>query len=331
MSGPPVDSVLSSARAAAGIGAWGVVRDKLAGADEVAGRDGASALLLAEAYLRTGDARTARRWLDTATGLLSRVGDRPAERRAINMQGAAAFSLGRLDAAAESFGTALDMARVDGDGLLTARAINNLGAIEALRGNTAGAIAAYQLAIPAYQRLGHTLGLAESWHNLGISYRSLGKLDDADEAERRASEYANESGNLRLVAMAQVGRAEISLLRGDFLWARANASRAATLFSTVPDFLLQADAVRVQADASDRLRIPVVADTLLEKAYQLARDHGHLLQEAQILQTHAHIMLRRGDVTAAARIGSDALDAFSRVGSQASVNDMAAFIASLPR
>ncbi len=329
MSVPPADTVLSSARAAASVGAWAVVRDKLERDDTMAEHDGAVALLLAEACLRTGDARSARRWLDAATPLLSRVGDRPAERRAINMQGAAAFSLGRFDWAAEKFGTALEMAQTDGDRLLTARAINNLGAIDALRGNTDRAIAAYQLAIPAYQRLGHTLGLAESWHNLGISYRALGKLADADEAERRASEYAGDCGNLRLVAMAQVGRAEIALLRGDYLWARANASRAATMFSTVPDYLLQADAVRVQADASDRLKIPVVADALLVKAYQLAREHEHLLQEAQILQTHAQIMLRRGDRLAAKSIALDSLEAFNRLGSVASAEEIAAFLATL--
>jgi tetratricopeptide (TPR) repeat protein len=245
------------------------------------------------------------------------------------MQGAAAFALGTLDAAAERFGTALEMARTDGDALLTARAINNLGAIDALRGHTSGAIAAYQLAIPAYHRMGHTLGLAESWHNLAISYRVSDELDAADEAERRAIEFATESANPRLAAMAQVGRAEISLRRGDYAFARANASRAATTFSEVPDYLLQADALRVHADASDLMRFLSAADASLTLAYELARTHEHRLQEAQILQTHAQIMSRRDDRTAARKLGAEALDAFRHLGSVAAAEEVAAFLSGL--
>lgn len=331
MQGPVSDLILSTARVAAGAGAWGEVRSQLEREPLTAERDGARAILLAEACLRTGDPRTATRWLNTAAPLLSSAGDRPGQRRVVNMQGAAAFALGTLDAAAEHFGTALEMARTDGDALLTARAINNLGAIDALRGDSARAIAAYQLAIPAYQRMGHTLGLAESWHNLAISYRSRDELDAADEAERRAIEFATEAGNPRLAAMAQVGRAEISLRRGDYALARANASRAATVFSTVPDYLLQADALRVQAEASDQLRLPAVADAAFAEAYTLARTHEHRLQEAQILQTHAQAMLRRGELTAAKMLGGEALDAFRRLGRVAAADDMHAFLAGLDR
>jgi len=331
MPGPAADLTLLTARAAAGAGAWGDVRAQLEREPLTAERDGARAILLAEACLRTGDPRTATRWLDTAAPLLASAGDRPGQRRVVNMQGAAAFALGTLDAAAERFGTALEMARTDADALLTARAINNLGAIDALRGDTAQAIAAYQLAIPAYHRMGHTLGLAESWHNLAISYRVRDELNAADEAERRAIEFATEAANPRLAAMAQVGRAEISLRRGDYALARANAARAATTFSAVPDYLLQADALRVKAEASDLMRFPIVADTALSQAYELARTHEHQLQEAQILQTHANIMLRRGDLAAARMLGTDALEAFWRLGSVAAANDMTAFLAGLDR
>jgi tetratricopeptide (TPR) repeat protein len=327
---PVADPVLMTARAAASAGAWGDVRAALEQEQPRAARDGARATLLAEACLRTGDPRTANTWLAAATPLLARAGDRPGQRRVVNMQGAAAFALGTLDTAAERFGTALEMARTDGDPLLTARAINNLGAIDALRGDTDRAIAAYQLAIPVYHRMGHTLGLAESWHNLAISYRSRDQLDDADEAERRAIEFATEAGNPRLAAMAQVGRAEISLRRGDHALARANASRAATVFSAVPDYLLQADALRVQAEACDRLRFPVIADAVLAQAYDLARTHEHRLQEAQILQTHAHILLRRGELTDARARGEAALTAFQRLGSTAAVEEVQGFLARLP-
>ncbi|MCC7054689.1 MAG: tetratricopeptide repeat protein [Gemmatimonadaceae bacterium] len=329
MFGPAADPVLLTARAAAEAGAWGEVRAHLEPQAAASERDGARASLLAEACLRTGDPRTATRWLETAAPLLVLTGDRPGLRRVVNMQGAAAFALGTLEGAAERFGAALEMARADGDALLTARAINNLGAIDALRGDTDRAIAAYQLAIPVYHRMGQTLGLAESWHNLAISYRSQDQLHDADEAERRAIEYAGEAGSPGLAAMAQVGRAEVALRRGDFVFAHASASRAAGVFSTLPDFLLQADAIRVQAAASDRLHREADADAELARAYSLARTHAHRLQESQILQTHAEILLRRGAIAGARSRAHEALAGFEALGSTAAAREMRLFLARL--
>ncbi|MCC7054685.1 MAG: tetratricopeptide repeat protein [Gemmatimonadaceae bacterium] len=331
MTGPFPDPVLQSARAAAADGAWGDVRAVLEGDPDGTQRDGTRAVLLADACLWTGDPQAASRWLATAIPLLSRAGDRPAVRRSINMQGAAAFALGSLETAADRFDQALGMALTDDDTLLTARATNNLGLIQALRGNAEQAIAAYQRAIMTYQRLGNARGLAESWHNLAISCRTRGELDAAEDAERRAIEYANEAGNPRLAAMAQVGRAEISLRRGDHAWARATASRAAAVFAGVPDYLLQADALRVRADACDRMGLTGEADEAIAGAHALALAHEHRLQEAQALQTHAQMMLRRRDSAEARRIGSEARALFSRIGSVAAAEEMAEFLAALAR
>jgi tetratricopeptide (TPR) repeat protein len=288
-------------------------------------------MLLAEACLRTGDPRAATRWLAAAVPLLTQTGDRPSLRKTINMQGAAAFALGTLDDAAGRWGAALEMAQVDDDALLTARATNNLGLVAALKGDADEAIAAYQRAIPTYHRLGHALGLAESWHNLAISFRTRGELDAAEDAERRSIEFATEISNQRLVAMAQVGKAEVSLRRGDFVWARATASRAATVFGSIPDFLLLADALRVHADACDRLGLPGEADGSIARALQLSREHEHRTQEAQVLQTQAQIFFRRGDVDDARAVGTEAREAFSRLGSVAAAEEMAEFLAGLSR
>lgn len=139
MKGPATDPVLLAARTAAGRGAWSDVRATLENDPDGTSRDGARAMLLGEARLRTGDPGTASRWLGTAAPLLARSGNRPSQRTVINMQGAAAFALGTLDDAADRFGTALEMARADGDAPLSARATNNLGVIAALRGDAESA------------------------------------------------------------------------------------------------------------------------------------------------------------------------------------------------
>jgi tetratricopeptide (TPR) repeat protein len=330
MTGPVSDPVLSSARAAAAAGAWGDVRATLERDVSEAERDATRAMLLADACLWTGDPKAATHWLESAVPLLTRAGDRPALRRAVNMQGAAAFALGTLDRADDRFSTALNMARTDGDALLTARATNNLGAIAAVRGDADQAIASYQLAIPAYQRMGNARGLAESWHNLGIAYRVRGELDPADDAERRAIEFADEAANIRLATMAKIGRAEISLRRGDPTWARATAQRAATVFGALPDYLLQADALRLAADAADRIGLTSEADDAMSRALDVARHHEHRLQEAQALQTRAQIELRRGHSASARDSATLAHDVFAEIGSMNAVEEMSEFLAALP-
>lgn len=331
MTTPLSDPVLTHARALAERGAWAEVRASLEAAgsasDDSAGRD----VLLAHALLLTGGAQSVPPLLGRALGTLERRGDRAGVRTARNLRGAAAFMLGELDIAEEQFGLALALAREDDDVLLAARATNNLGAIAALYGNADRAIASYQLAIPSYQRLGSVRGLAECWHNLAISYRTLGELNAADDAELRAMEYAAEISDERLQAMARVGRAEVALRRGDAAFALATARRAAALFATLPDYLLQADALRVAADASDRLGDSAAADAALEAALTLARGHGHRTQEAQALQTDAEMRQRRGDRRAALSAAVAARACYLEMGSVAAADELSDLIAQLTR
>lgn len=331
MTSPVSDPLFDAARTAAGSGAWGDVRAALEQDPAASLRDGPRAILLAEAYLRTNEARAAIQYLDAALPLLLRAGDRPSLRRTINMQGAAAFALGTLDDATGRWSAALEMAQHDDDALLSARATNNLGIVAALKGDAERAITCYKRAITDYQRLGSAQGLAESWHNMAISLRTRGELNPAEDAELRALEFASEISNLRLVMMAQVGRAEVALRRGDASWARAMAQRAVKHFASLPDYLLESDALRLHADACSRMGFGIEADRSIARALELAREHGHLTQEAQALQTHAQMLLARGDVAGARREGTAAREAFSRLGSVTAAEEMAGFLAALSR
>ena len=331
MTGPLSDPLLDTARHDASRGAWGDVRASLERDEVGTERNPSRSMLLAEACLLTGDPRKASRLLDVAAPLLMRAGDRPALRKTINMQGAAAFALGTLDDAAVCWHAALAMAQTDDDLLLSARATNNLCIIAALKGGAEQSIICYQRAIADYQRLGNARGLAESWHNMAISFRTRGELNPAEDAELRAIEFASEISNIRLVMMAQVGRAEVALRRGDASWARAMALRAVNHFASIPDYLLESDARRVHADACGRMGFVAEADRSIVRALELAREHGHRTQEAQALQTFAQLLLSRGDVEGARREGTAAREAFSKLGSVTAADEMASFLAALSR
>jgi tetratricopeptide (TPR) repeat protein len=294
-----VERLLADCRALAARSAWEEMHRMLH--NRTADSQGSPGLitLYTESLLRTGDPRSARRWLGAHHDTLVRSGDRTSMRKAANLLGAASFELGDIDAASQAFERARDLARIDGDDLLVARATNNLAVIATLRGRHADALGLYASAIPAYQRLGRADGLAESHHNMAIVLRKLQRLDEADEQERRAADFARRVGNDLLVALTLVGRSEISLLRGDAPLAEAAALRAATDLGAVPDHAREADAIRLAGAARFAQGKLAGARDALDCAVALAERHGSALIEGESRWVRAQVSLALGDSHAA--------------------------------
>lgn len=326
---PAPDPTLATARAHAQAGAWGEVRALIDERRAAAVTQPELALLYGEALVRTGFSRDARAWLGDILPAIERMGDRAALRRGTNMLGVAHFELGDLEDAEAAWARALELARYDEDDLLIARATNNLGTIENVRGRREAALSLYQLAIPAYQRLGNALGLAESFHNMAITYRDSEQLDQADEYERRAIEFAGEARSPRLTALARLGRAELSLRRGDPRLAEASARYVARAFAELGDPIREADALRLAGVASLELGQVAEAAAALDAAVGLAREHGHALNEAESLAARARLRAATGDVTGARSDGELAVVIFARLAAVAERDAVAAWLASL--
>ncbi len=295
----PHDDLATSVRMHASAGEWERVRASLEARTAEAASHPELALLLGESYMRLGRFRDARAWLADVLARVTLSGDRAVLRHMVNLHGAALFELGELEAAEGSFEYALGLGRDDEDDLLVARATNNLAMIANVRGSPERALALYQIAVPSYQRLGNVTGLAESYHNMAISYRDAGQSDRAEEYERRAIDYALEARNTRLAAIARLGRAELLLLKGDTLVAGGSARLAAKEFASLPDPIREADALRVTGLAALREGKLPIAARAIERAVQLARQHGGTLAEAEALRARAELARTSGDIAAA--------------------------------
>ena len=269
--------------------------------------------LRGESYLRSGSPRESRAWFVDAIPAIERRGNRSALRRAINMIGVAEFQLGELDAAGPSFERALELGQQDGDDLLVARATNNLGAIANIRAQRERALGLYSLAAAAYQRLGDVMGLAECYHNMAITFRDAGDLERADDHELRAIEFAREAANPMLLAQARLGRAEISLRKGDAAFAEAAALRAASDFSILPEPIQEADALRLVGVAALAQGKLAIAQEMLDAALQLAQQKGGALNEAEILQARSALHDRLGDHASRRRDALAAIAIFERL------------------
>jgi tetratricopeptide (TPR) repeat protein len=311
---PLLESVRREARGLATAGSWRELVARLAPERDTVAGDAELALLYAEACLYSGEEREARGWLSEVEPAFDGDGDRVAHRRMVNMLGAAHLALGELDEAATAFGRALELATQAEDLMLFAQATNNLGAIANLRGEHELALWQYRLALPTLQRLGEQRRLAEGYHNMAITFRDLGELEEADEHERRAIEYATDADAPRVAAMGRVGRAEVALRRGDARFAARTARLAAEDLERLGDPWNEADAQRVVGVACGTLGHLPDALAAFERALGIARARGHSLNEADTLRDRALLLLRQGERDSGERDARSAMEIYRKLG-----------------
>jgi ATP/maltotriose-dependent transcriptional regulator MalT len=159
--------------------------------------------------------------------------------------------------------------------------------------------------------------LAESHHNMAISFRDLGQFDAADECERRAIDYAREAGGGPLLALAHLGRAELALRTGDARLGEAAARRAADHFASLPDQIREADALRVVGAAAVAQGKIDAATEALERSLGLARAFGSSLTEAEALHVRATLKRGIGDEVGARDDAQAAAAVYDRLGATA--------------
>lgn len=318
---PTTDLLRANAGAHAASGEWIGLRHLLAQHEDMAAADAQLATLRAEAELRTGRPREAHRWLAEVLRTIERSGDRHSFRRGLNLRAVAALELGELEEAQQTFVKVLELAHSDNDDLLTARALNNLGALADMHDRFDDAITAYEHAIPLYQRLGDTRGLAETHHNLAISLHHRGQLHEAEDHERQAIGYAHEARNAALESLGRLGLAELTLAAGDAPLAEAMARHAAERFVAAGDALRQADALRVVAAACLAQHKLSVASDALRQASELAVAHGARLLEAELRRLAMELLFAAGRTDEARQAANDAARLFERVGSAAKADE----------
>ena len=276
-----------------------------------------ASLLAATAATRLGELPVAAELAERALGDFAGRADTDGRMRAVNLVGAIAFEHGRLADAESAFALALDLARGRADGLMAARASNNLASVAHLRGDAGVALSLYRQALLEYQRLGDRRGTAETYHNLGLTFRDMAAWPDAHGATAEAVRHAEQLGEPALMALAILGQAELQVEAGEWTLAQHGIARAADLSLQAGDALGGAEAGRLRARLA--LGTGDVAGALAEAemAGSIAAEHGSLLLEGECgaLATQALVLLKRPAQAAAWRQRS--ADIFTRLGATA--------------
>jgi len=285
------------------------------------------ALLAAEAHGRLGAYAEAARWADAALVIARTRGERFAELRARNYKGAIALERGDVDAAELHCAAALDLARMLEDHAAQARCLNNLGIIANLQGDPRAALASYHLALAAYQQAGLVRGMAETQHNIGISWRDLGDyaraLVAAEEAVRLAEQQVRDEA---LSAQAIAGRAELHLLQGDAELAGAELALAAAAYERLRYPVGLAEVWRLQAGVARARGDLAGAAALLSRAAALARGQGSAHTLAEIERDLGVALEGSGDRAGARAARERAAALYRRLGASKAAGEIAALI-----
>ena len=286
-------------------------------------------LLCGIAHSRLGRLDLGQQWAMVAQLRARMLGDRTLEVRALNVSGAVALERGGIDEASYFFTRAQEQAMQDNDMATVGRCANNLGIIANMQGDYARAVGAYTRAIAAYEQAGFHRGIAESRHNLGITYREQGRLDhalEAADAAVRDAEWLNDRG---FKAQALAGRAEIRLAQAEPELAIREAQEALAIHRERNDGVLETEDLRILAVAlglAGRLRD---AEEMLRAVIARATQHDRPLLVASAQRDLASLLHRIGDRPAATVMAHAARVTFDRLGATAEIAKLDALEATM--
>jgi tetratricopeptide (TPR) repeat protein len=287
------------------------------------------ALLCGIGHSRLGQLEVGKQWAMVALSRAQVVGDRTLEVRGLNVCGAIALERGGIIEATSFFTRAQEEAMQDDDMATLGRCANNLGIIANMQGDYGRAVGAYTRAIAAYQQARYPGGIAESQHNLGITYREQGRLDDAMQAADAAVREAERLGDQRLKAQALAGRAEIQVLRGEPDLAIREAKRAVVMHRDLKDAVRETEDLRILAVAMGRAGQRRDAEAMLREVVARATKHERPLLVAMAQRDLAYLLAREGEAAAATEAGQAARVVLDRLGAKVEVEHLDALLNTL--
>jgi tetratricopeptide (TPR) repeat protein len=271
-------------------------------------------LLAATAATRLGELDPAEKLAGEAARRFAERGDFDGRMRALNLLGVIGFERGQLAEAESRLAEALSIAYRLDDSLLAARACNNLASVAHLRGRPEEAVGLYRGALLGYQRLGDRRGTAETYHNLGLTYRQLADYDEAEKAVMQAVRHAESVGEPTLIALTSGGRAELRIDQGDAALALLELDRASRVAELAGDVIGVAELRRIRAVAAWRDRRFDDAMEEAEAGRATAQEHGVALLKAECAALAALAYRALGRLETAETRRAEAVEVFRGLG-----------------
>ena len=198
---------------------------------------------------------------------------------ALNTLGGLDLATGSLDDARKTFLAALELGGENRE--LRARVEQNLGILANIQGELDEASRRYGRSLDAYRASDDEHGCAIAYHNLGMVSADRELFDEADRYFRKSRAIAERTGDVHLQGLCLVHHAEVDVARQRFENARQNAEAALALYDRLGARGAKAEAYRVLGMMYREVGRPALAESRLRSAMELAVAAGSVLNEAE--------------------------------------------------
>ncbi|MEA2784905.1 MAG: hypothetical protein QOF71_1009, partial [Candidatus Eremiobacteraeota bacterium] len=263
-------------------------------------------LAFADTYIYEGRLDEAYRALDELRAAVHAGGDQGALVRTLIAFSRAALAQQDYAAMSRFAGEAHDVSRAIGDREGEALALHTIanGLVYTFRVGDAESY--YVRALELYERIGHRVGLASIFVDLGLFHTEVGLLDRALELYARAREIAEEIGFPFVACVERIDASYCYRLRGDLAAAKESAEAALAIAREIKSQHLESAALGTLGAAECALGDNTAAIAHLARAVELRRPAGATPRLGDNLCALALASARAGD-TQGARDAADEL------------------------
>ncbi len=179
---------------------------------------------LGRAYLENGNRAAATDVLEAAVAAARLAGDGVAIAQAINVVAIVEQRGGNLEKAAALYVESKAEAISAGDRALVAMIDQNAGTVANIRGDISGALDSFRMSLAGYQELGMPRYSGQVLNNIGLAYVDLGNLEAAEECYAQALLEFAETGDRPLMDEVAVNQVQLWIAMGRYENAERQAS-----------------------------------------------------------------------------------------------------------
>lgn len=257
-------------------------------------------------------------------------GDKNGEISAYIAIGHLYFEQGDFEKVSDHWEKALALADQSEETRLTALVQNNLGALANVQGQPEKALTHYGESIPRMESIGQKRGLAETYHNMAMTYTDLESWTDASHYYEKSDQLAKEIGEIRLQATIYLNRVELYLNIGDAKIAEALCRQAMKIFIQLEDHLGEAEGYKFLGITHIAQKEIEKAVIFLEKSLEIARQFQNPLLAAEATFQLGMAMKQNHQPENARTYFADALSMFTELNAKKEIENTRRELDTLP-